>query len=204
MGTFSPETCLELVPTLTRQQVDREYIYFGGTVDLPTKDKRFKLREYLVNLRDAQKAVPATSEYASSTAGMYTGTSADQTSYLTSTVQALDTSSAQSSAYMYQAAAPPAPETYVTQTSSESYGTATATTTGSETQFDTLNNLCHQINANVLQLKFDFASYAEGRGAGAGCYDTVDMDLSDQGEDMEMSDCDMGQDGDVNGSKSQM
>ena len=55
MGTFSPETCLELVPKLSRDQVDREYEYFGGTVKLPTKDKRYKLREYLVNLRDAQK-----------------------------------------------------------------------------------------------------------------------------------------------------
>jgi hypothetical protein len=58
-----------------------------------------------------------------------------------------------------------------------------------------------------LQLKLDFAEYVMGRGTG-GCYDAVDMDLSDPGEDMELSDCDMIQEdrgaGDVHGSKSIM
>ena len=189
MGTFSPETCLELIPTLTRQQVEREYVYFGGTVELAIKDKRYKLREYLVNLRDAQKIAPA--EYAVPTSGGFPVPTSDQTPYLAASVQPVDTT------HMYQAAL----STQEPYTSSESFITGA----GGDKQLDSLNNLCHKINANVLQLKLDFAEYAVGRGAG-GCYDAVDMDLSDPGEDMELSDCDMTQEGasDHNGSRSQM
>lgn len=186
MGTFSPETCLELVQTLTRQQVDREYIYFGGTIDLPTKDKRFKLREYLVTLRDAQKTTPtdytqtSASEYAAAAAASY---NADRSSFMNQPTQPADTTQA----YMYQ-----------NSTSSQAiYSQPQVTPTpdqqqsSSEPQLDSLHTLCHQINANVIQLKSDLAEYARGRAVTGAAGDAVDMDLSDPGEDMEMSDCDM-------------
>eukprot|EP00116_Pleurobrachia_bachei_P000067 sb/3460329/ len=50
MGTFTPQTCLELVSLLSQQQVDREYLYFGGTIELSLEDKRYKIREYLTML----------------------------------------------------------------------------------------------------------------------------------------------------------
>ena len=169
-------------------------------MELPTKDKRFKLREYLVALRDAQKVAPATTEYTGAAAGAYTVPTSDQTPYLATSAQSTEPSSTQSSAFLFQAAQP-AQEPYTTQTSSESFVAAAS----GDSQLDTLNQLCRQINANVLQLKLDFAEYAVGRGAG-GCYDAVDMDLSDPGEDMELSDCDMSQEergaSDVNGLKS--
>ena len=117
MGTFSPETCLELVPSLTRPQVDREYEYFGGTVKLPTKDKRYKLREYLVNLRDAQKVEPTVAGNASAAkynnpgnvdeSNTYSG--AEMTSSMYNTVGASVMNNAYTAAPAAQVPPPPPP-----------------------------------------------------------------------------------------------